>query len=121
DASAVVNVYVDLYGNNGNNSMTGAPSDDILHGNGGNDTLLGGGGSDEVNGDDGNDLLIWDPLDNRTDGGEGTDALQVRGANVVVDLRTVDNDVITGTEIIDLTGTGNNTLKLELADVLAIN
>ena len=39
----------------------------------------------------------------------------------MLDLTAVADDVITGVEVINLTGSGNNTLTLNLADVLAIS
>jgi hypothetical protein len=47
--------------------------------------------------------------------------LKIDGSGVVLDLTAVSDTVITNVEIIDLTGTGNNTLTVALADVLAIS
>jgi Ca2+-binding RTX toxin-like protein len=94
---------------------------DTLSGNGGNDTLVGGGGSDTLVGGGGNDSLVWDPQDGSIDGGTGNDILQVNGANVTLDLTLLDNSKLIDVEIINITGSGNNTLKLNLADVLDIS
>ncbi|OWP48073.1 Ig-like domain-containing protein, partial [Pseudomonas nitroreducens] len=55
-------------------------------------------------------------------GSHGTDTLKLTGANQVLDLRTLagDNDQakISSIEKFDITGTGNNTLKISLNDVL---
>ncbi|MFD4840394.1 Ig-like domain-containing protein [Achromobacter sp. NPDC058515] len=47
----------------------------------------------------------------------GKDTLKLEGANQVLDLTTWQGR-LSSVEIIDLTGTGNNTLKLSLSDVL---
>ncbi|OWP36600.1 Ig-like domain-containing protein, partial [Pseudomonas nitroreducens] len=55
-------------------------------------------------------------------GSSGLDTLKLTGANQVLDLRTLagDNDQakISSIEKFDITGTGNNTLKISLNDVL---
>ncbi len=54
-------------------------------------------------------------------GGAGIDTLKLIGANEVLDLTALNNGItekITGIEILDITGTGNNTLKLSMKDVL---
>ncbi len=50
-------------------------------------------------------------------GGAGTDTLKLVGASHVLNLTTAGSK-ISSMEIIDLTGTGNNTLTLNLSDVL---
>jgi hypothetical protein len=52
-------------------------------------------------------------------GGAGTDTLKFAGASYVMNLNLATSaGKLTGVEIIDLTGTGNNTLTLSLKDVL---
>jgi Ca2+-binding RTX toxin-like protein len=123
NAAAVTSSGLEITGNDGNNMLTGTnhAAGDTLNGNGGNDILIGGGGTDLLFGDAGNDILVWDSLDAGINGGTGNDVLQVNGAGVTLDLRLVDNLVITDVEIINITGTGNNTLKLTLGDVLDIS
>ncbi|MBY4693362.1 hypothetical protein K6W21_04550 [Burkholderia latens] len=57
-------------------------------------------------------------------GGAGTDTLKLTGAGQVLDLSKLFNvdghDKISSIEIIDITGTGNNTLKLSMGDVLEL-
>ena len=54
-------------------------------------------------------------------GGLGVDQLAVTGSNQMLDLTAINDLRITSIEKVDLTGTGNNTLKFNLSDILAIN
>ena len=106
-------------GGSGNDTLTGTFSPDILIGGLGNDTLIGAGGVDVLRGGAGDDTLaIDDSTFRRIDGGAGTDTLQVRGAGVLLDLTLIGNGKVTGIERIDITGTGDNSLTLNLQDVL---
>ncbi|SDD50617.1 Hemolysin-type calcium-binding repeat-containing protein [Actinokineospora iranica] len=74
-----------IYGNGGNDTITGTAFNDVIHGNDGNDTLTGGIGNDTlsgglgedtVNGSAGNDSLTGPGTDFAVDtlsGGTGTD------------------------------------------------
>jgi len=57
-------------------------------------------------------------------GGAGIDTLKLTGANQVLDVSKLLNvgghDKLSSIEIIDITGVGNNTLKLSMSDVLAL-
>lgn len=90
-----------LFGGNGNDTLTGGSANDQLFGEAGNDTLLGKGGSDQLHGGDGNDTLtggagndsvfgdadndrmIWNPGDGTdlNEGGDGSDTVEVNGGN----------------------------------------
>jgi Ca2+-binding RTX toxin-like protein len=90
-----------LFGGNGNDTMTGGSGNDQLFGQAGNDTLLGKGGSDLLfggagndvlnggDGDDqmfgeaGNDRMIWNPGDDSDlmEGGDGVDTAEVNSGN----------------------------------------
>ncbi len=90
-----------LFGGNGNDTLTGGSGNDLLFGQSGNDTLLGKGGNDQLFGGDGNDTLtggagddqvfgqagndrmIWNPGDGSDlfEGGDGTDTAEVNGGN----------------------------------------
>ena len=54
----------------------------------------------------------------RIDGGSGIDTLKLDGAGIMLDLSLVSGPAIQNIEKIDLTGRGNNTLKLSLQDML---
>ena len=109
-----------LRGNFGNDALFGAAGDDTLFGGEGDDTLDGGAGADRLSGETGDDTSMYDPVDSLVDGGPGTDILRIATSGTTLDLTSVPDDVITGIEIVDLTGTGNNNLVLRLGDVLAL-
>jgi Ca2+-binding RTX toxin-like protein len=91
----------DMFGGNGNDTLTGGSGADRLFGEDGNDTLLGRGGTDQLFGGDGNDVLtggdaddqvfgengkdrmIWNPGDDTdlNEGGDGDDTVEVNGGN----------------------------------------
>ena len=88
-----------LFGGNGNDTLTGGSGGDLLFGQAHNDTLLGKGGADilfggsghdtltggdaddQVFGEGGNDRFIWNPGDDTDlyEGGDGLDTTQVNG------------------------------------------
>jgi len=121
----------DAVGTTGNDTLTGTSGNNQLVGGDGNDTLTGAGGADVLYGGRGNDLIVAN-ADNvakmslsgtaqaiaRIDGGSGIDTFKLDGANIMVDLSLVSSAAIQNIEKIDLTGSGNNTLKLSLIDML---
>ena len=113
---------VDFLGTTGNDSLTGTAADEILIGGQGDDTIDGGGGDDVIIGGSGDDTIIYDAATDtlKVDGGTGTDILTVAGSGVIVDLTAINDGVFEGFERIDLTGSGNNTLVLKVADLYAI-
>ncbi|CAC9531281.1 Flagellar hook-length control protein FliK, partial [uncultured Gammaproteobacteria bacterium] len=54
----------------------------------------------------------------RVDGGGGVDTLKLDGAGLTLDLTKISNTRIQDIEIIDIRGSGNNTLELNLNDLL---
>ncbi|HVK14926.1 MAG TPA: calcium-binding protein [Gemmataceae bacterium] len=88
-----------LFGGNGNDTVTGGSGADQLFGQAGNDVLLGKGGTDflfggidndvltggdaddQVFGESGNDRMVWNPGDDTdlNEGGGGTDTVEVNG------------------------------------------
>ncbi|WP_293007000.1 hypothetical protein [Nitrosomonas sp.] len=114
-------------GTPGDDVRTGTPTAEIFYASDGDDTLIGGGGADTIRGGDGNDTIRVSDLDFlRVDGGGRgnfdpenveNDTLALDGSGINLDL-TVVGDKIAGIEIIDLSGTGDNTLTLTAADML---
>jgi len=104
-----------LFGGNGNDTLTGGSGNDMLFGQADNDTLLGKGGTDflfggtgndtltggdaddQVFGESGDDRFIWNPGDDTDlyEGGAGIDTTEVNGGN--------------GTEVFTLTANGTRT------------
>jgi Ca2+-binding RTX toxin-like protein len=103
-----------------NNLIIGNGAANVLDGERGNDTLIGGGGNDTLLGGSGDDVIVWDALDDIIDGGADFDRMVVNGGGTVIDLTVIPNSLITDIEYLDITGSGNNTLTLALADVLAL-
>ena len=108
-------------GNSLANTLAGNAGNNLLNGAGGNDTLTGGAGVDTLLGGAGNDTLVWNAADAKFDGGTGTDTLRVPGAGVSLNLAAVPNTKIQNVEVVMITGSGNNSLNLNLQDVLAIS
>jgi Ca2+-binding RTX toxin-like protein len=72
-----------LFGQAGNDTLLGKGGNDFLFGGAGNDTLIGGAGDDQVFGEAGNDRMIWNPGDGTDlfEGGDGIDTAEVNGGN----------------------------------------
>jgi hypothetical protein len=54
----------------------------------------------------------------RINGGTGIDTLQLNGAGLDFDLSLLRRSALEGIERVDITGSGDNTLRLQLTDVL---
>src|SRR5262245_1526847 len=72
-----------LFGDAGNDVLLGKSGNDLLHGGDGNDTLTGGDGDDQMFGEAGDDRMIWNPGDDTDlmEGGDGTDTAEVNAGN----------------------------------------
>ena len=72
-----------LFGQAGNDTLLGKGGFDFLFGGDGNDTLTGGDADDQVFGEAGDDRMIWNPGDDTdlNEGGDGTDTAEVNGGN----------------------------------------
>jgi large repetitive protein len=104
----------------GDDLIRGGSGDDILNGGDGNDTLIDGLGTDVLNGDAGNDSIYVSDLRRATiDGGSGEDTLILAGDGITFDLEG-DQTSIANIEILDISGSGANTLALTEALVLDI-
>ncbi|SGZ75601.1 Alkaline phosphatase [Bathymodiolus thermophilus thioautotrophic gill symbiont] len=116
-------------------TLTGTEKDELFVSGLGDDILIGNGGTDVFNSGMGNDTIIINKdnlsklsgniesnnLLSRVNGGNGTDTLALDGKGLTLDLTLLDNSRIKDIEIIDLTGSGNNTLRLNLSDLLSIS
>src|SRR6266446_5641663 len=72
-----------LFGGTGNDTLLGKGGNDLLFGGSGDDTLTGGDGDDQMFGQAGNDRMIWNPGDGSDlmEGGDGIDTAEVNGGN----------------------------------------
>jgi len=100
-----------LFGEEGDDTLTGGSGDDVLNGGPGSDTLLGKGGADTLFGGDGNDTLtggdaddqvfgeagndrfVWNPGDDTdlNEGGTDIDTVEVNGGNGAEQFTTTAN------------------------------
>jgi hypothetical protein len=132
---------VDQLGGDADDTLTGTPAGDVLVGGAGDDKLVGNGGPDGLHGGVGDDTLVIDrsnikalladfkrrpALLARVDGGTGIDTLKLADSDVTLDLGAIANQGgsapgstsrIEAIERIDLTGSGDNRLRLDVNDV----
>ncbi len=122
---------VEIQALGGNDSVTVSDPNVFvqIHGNGGNDTLLGGNGGANLYGDEGNDSLVGGTFDDYLNGGAGADVMKGgagndtvdysdRTANLMVGIGTLADDgeagegdnVYLDVETV-LGGSGNDTIK----------
>jgi Ca2+-binding RTX toxin-like protein len=113
--------WIEINGSTGSEALTGSYTHDTLRGGAGSDTLDGAVGKDLLFGDEGDDTLIFDFDDVSLAGGAGTDTMKIDANGAWIDLRDIDNSVISGIEAIDARGFGANTLRMATADVLALS
>lgn len=111
-------------GNNVLDANRGALVDRLIGGLG-NDTLRSDGGSDVLIGGQGDDSLVMQDVDfsgrRRIVGGNGIDALAVLGSGHVLNLPAIADNRIVDIEVIDVSGSGNNSLILNFREVLNLS
>ena len=121
---------IDHLGNGSVDIFVGTSSDEIFVAGAGNDTLIGNGGMDVLNAGAGNDTITInasniDALERtgtgnraRIDGGGNIDTLKLNGNDLILDLTNISNARIQDIEKINISGSGDNTLIVNLNDVL---
>ncbi|RMG32460.1 MAG: hypothetical protein D6725_17590, partial [Planctomycetota bacterium] len=115
-------------GSDGNNAITatqGSMASDVLVGGRGDDTLTSDGGPDVLRGGSGDDVLVIPDTDfsgtRRIVGGTGTDTLQISGSGHNLDFTSIADNRIQDIEVVDIRGTGSNSLTLDVQEVLNIS
>lgn len=122
-----------VFGNAAGNGIyhLGSPQSDLLDNHSsqtenfvsgdGNDTMIGGEGADVFYGGAGNDIIRVTTLDfHLINGGSGFDNLEVNGSGQSLVLADFQGR-ISGIEMINLTGNGDNTLTITALDLLNLS
>ena len=123
-----------ITGTSGNDAIAAGAGDDTITANGGADVLYGGADHDIFVLNESNVTALTQAYgsgDNtdqlsRVDGGSGVDTISFSGSGISFDLRNVANQAavnqtgssrLNSIEAFDLTGSGDNSLTLELRDL----
>jgi hypothetical protein len=95
---------------------------DVLIAGAGDDFVCGGGGQDVLKSGSGNDTLVVSDADFiSVDGGAGWDTLVWAGQGLDLDLTVKPSNILRDIEAIDLTGSGDNSLVLNLQDLTEVS
>jgi RTX calcium-binding nonapeptide repeat (4 copies) len=108
-----------LFGGNGNDTLNGGDGDDdILDGGAGDDTVVGGKGTDTAFLGAGNDTFIWKPGDgdDTVEGGAGFDTLDFVGAD-----KDFSADGTNKGETITISPNGSQAMFIRTAGNIALN
>ena len=109
-------------GTEDDNMFVGASGVDYMIGGDGDDVLDGQGGADVFRGGRGDDVIhVADVNFFRIDGGTGDDTVALAGPGLALDLTTMSDMALRGIERFDLTGSGNDTLTLNLRDLRTLS
>jgi hypothetical protein len=109
-------------GTSGANVMTGTTGNDVLVGNGGIDQIDAGSGNDKVVLNASNVSTLSAVNTGVINGNEGVNTLKLSGSDMLLDmtLAAVQNKVY-NFSVMDITGTGNNTLKLNMLNLQTLS
>ncbi len=100
----------------------GASATDILIGKQGADTVVSDGGLDVLYGGEGNDTLtVIDASFQRALGGTGLDTLKLSGSGINLDLTSIFDPILQDIEVLDISGSGENSLTLNRLEVLNLS
>jgi hypothetical protein len=109
-------------GTSGADSLMGSSAAETFVSGRGGDTIDSGGGADVIRGGAGSDLIrVANLAFADIDGGSGNDTLGILGGDRTLNLVARPNNQITGIERIDLTGSGDNTLRLSQLDLFDLS
>jgi YDG domain/FG-GAP repeat/RTX calcium-binding nonapeptide repeat (4 copies) len=105
-------------GSSAANTIDGTSAANIMVAGGGNDSVAGNGGLDVIIGGQGDDIItVTSTIFRRIDGGTGSDTLRFDGAGMALDLTDLtllSNAKIFDIETIDMTGSGDNSVTLNV-------
>jgi len=107
-------------------SIAGTSGSDVVKSGDGKDTVVGGTGADVIETGAGNDVVTYDTADWHIFGGTGDDTLKITtgkdgNGNAIADLTTRAGTQVKGFEVIDLSQSGGQALKLDETAVLNLS
>ncbi len=108
-------------GGEGSDVILGTVGPDFIVAGAGDDEIHGGGGPDVIHGGAGDDRIgLRNAQFFRIDGGSGFDTLAFDDGNVQLDLAVTPDIALRNLEVVDITGDGDNVLRLGYRDLRAI-
>jgi VCBS repeat-containing protein len=109
-----------IYGDSGDDTLSGTNKTDVIYGGGGSDVISGGSGSDNIDGGSGNDVISGGSGSDSIDGGSGNDLISGGSGSDTIDGGSGNDDIFggSGNDSIDggsgnddiFGGSGNDTL-----------